>query len=634
MLQIGNCDKGMRKIYVLLSACIVLFFLNFASLIFAQENSTKCQNRYLTLVNPVRDRGLWYNKELKPLNDQYSYISKNNFAATWLLQYDVLKDEELLNQIKIFDSKQEKGIFLEISPGLAADARVIYPHSTSWYFPQAVFLSGYSQSDRKDLIDVLFEKFKEQFGFYPKSVGAWWIDSFSLNYLYKNYGITSAMIVADQKTTDSYGVWGQWWGMPYYPSKANILSPASSLENKLDVAIIQWAQRDLSLAYGEGTASSNFSLQANDYSKLGKSTDHFINLSQKYLDCRNLLGQITVGLETGIESIGYINEYGRQLESLKNIPNLQAVTMSGFSEKFRAAYPEFPEGNILKDNKSEWFLNSYYRENKYLGDKIIYKSEIAFADYFLPDNSGFLDRVLPVEGPLKKNSGFGTWGLLGAAGIIGILFYKFGFMKVWVQSIFFSFAAFGLILKSHEQYGWWVYYAGKFEPLQIFQIGAIVIPAIVSLGLRRIRLTRWIRGIRDINPWVFLLVFGVDPILQIARFTFLSGKYYLGIALDSLRFLGISYSKPFNFELVNQDFPSYQAAALLRLDFGKVWDNLLFTFVFYPFIHIFLAIVLGLILSKLPKKYSELIYVVLALFLIWHISNIINSDPRLVVPIR
>ena len=197
--------------------------------------STNCNNRFVTLVNPVRGRDLWKDKSLNPIQDQYTTISVYKFPATWLLQYDVLKDAKVLEEIKKFDDSSELGVLLEVSQSSAEAARVIYPHAVPWFNPNAVFLSGYSQSDRRMLIDKLFTDFRESFGYYPKSVGAWWIDSYSLNYLKEKYGIKAAMIVADQKTTDSYGIWGQWWGVPYYPSKVNILTPATSLENKLNV---------------------------------------------------------------------------------------------------------------------------------------------------------------------------------------------------------------------------------------------------------------------------------------------------------------------------------------------------------------------------------------------------------------
>ena len=279
----------MKKIYILIFLAFT-FLIQPGNLI-ASEN-TACDNRYVTLVNPVRSRDLWIDKSINPLKKQYDEARKNNLPVTWLLQYDVLKDKDLLKEIKSFNSAQEIGVFLEVSLKSTEAARVIYPHSVPWFSPEAVFLSAYSQSERRKLIDQLFEDFKSEFGFYPKSVGAWWIDSYSLQYMKDRFAVKAVLVVADQKTTDNYGVWGQWWGVPYYPSKANILTPASNRENKQDVVILQWAQRDPALATGEGPKFSNYSLQANDYIRQGKDTAYFQSLINSYLDCRNSLGQV------------------------------------------------------------------------------------------------------------------------------------------------------------------------------------------------------------------------------------------------------------------------------------------------------------------------------------------------------
>jgi|GEM_PF-5085140 len=184
--------------------------------------------RYATIVNPVRSRQLWKDKSLAPIAAQYGAIKNNGLMATWLLQNDVLVDKELVNKIKSFDENQELGIFIEVSKDLAYKSRVYYPTETEWYSPKAVFLSAYEIGDRKKLIDRMMTNFKNTFGYFPKSAGAWWIDSFSQQYLENKYGVRSFLICADQRTTDKYGIWGQWWGYPYIPSPSNILIPGES----------------------------------------------------------------------------------------------------------------------------------------------------------------------------------------------------------------------------------------------------------------------------------------------------------------------------------------------------------------------------------------------------------------------
>ena len=240
----------MKKIIIF---CLILFF-GFRQNIIANE-------KFVTIVNPVRGRELWKDKSLMPIETQYGAIKKFNLSATWLIQDDVLTDKELISKIKNFDENQELGIFLEVSKNLALKSRIYFDEQRPWYDPGVIFLSAYDITDRKKIIDTMIKNFKNVFGYFPKSVGAWWIDSYSQQYLENKYNIKIFLICSDQKTTDKYGIWGQWWGYPYIPSPNNILVPGDSKS-----VVIQWAQRDLEKAYfGEGFKVSNFSLQANDY---------------------------------------------------------------------------------------------------------------------------------------------------------------------------------------------------------------------------------------------------------------------------------------------------------------------------------------------------------------------------------
>ena len=603
----------MIKLFLGIFIFVSFLFLNTFSAL-AQE--INCNDRYATIVNPIRSRNLWIDKSLEPLRDQYELVNKYNFPATWLIQFDVLKDREVLDEIRKFDVNQEMSVLLEVSEKLSEQARVVYPHGTYWYNPKVVFLSGYPQSDRIKIIDKLFDDFKKEFGYYPKSVGAWWIDSYALKYMRNKYGITTAMIVADQKTTDNYGVWGQWWGVPYYPDKDNILTPASNLENKENIVVIQWAQRDPSLAYGEGPIYSNYSLQANDYIRQGKDTEYFADLVNVYLDCKNPLGQITIGLETGIESVGYIDEYDNQLKYLSQIQDLKAVTMNQFAEDFSRVFPQFPEQFLLGSN---WDLKNDMRINEKLGDKIKYQQNIAFKDYFTADKNDFLDRNL--ENLNQKNLTYFPWFMF----LIFVAGFVFRFKKLfnlWVIGTLFLAASFGLVLKSNYQMGWEVFYGPVIPYLMVVQIIIIMVSYTIIWFLHR--------KFPNLLLWLIPLSFGFDFIIKALRFSYFENKYYFGFAGDALRFIGISFSKPFNIEFVNKDFSSVISASLLRFDFSKIWDNLYLSLIAYPLIHIIFVILFGYLIHRLPVKFRKLILAILTLFTMLFLIDIFQADPRLV----
>ena len=362
-------------------------------------------NKYVTVVNPVRSRELWKDKSLKPIDDQYKAINSLELKATWLMQNDVLKDNELIQYIKSFDQNQELGLFLEVSKDLAYKSRVYFDEQRPWYDPGVVFLSAYSRQERLKLIDKMMDEFKNTFGYTPKSAGAWWIDSYSQQYLENKYGIKTMMIVADQKTTDNYGVWGQWWGVPYHPDPKNILVPGNA-----KTVVIQWAQRDLEKAYeGEGKAISNFSLQANDYTSLELDTNYFEKLANQYLEA----GQITVGLETGMESVGQEMEYEKQLKWLKD-NQITSVTMNEFGDVFGSKNPD-------KVVLGDWVMTANFRENKSLNERTDYYRGMVFRDFEKEDTSSFLNRIYKPENLVEKTNNYGGVLLVGLAILAGLL---------------------------------------------------------------------------------------------------------------------------------------------------------------------------------------------------------------------
>lgn len=587
----------------------------------AESPDILCTNRYLTLINPVRDRSLWADNSLSPLRQQYSEINKYSFAATWLLQYDTFDDQELVNEIKSFDAKQEDGIFLEISRKLAADAGVAYPIYVRWSDPGAVFLSAYSQSERRKLIDQMFTRFKTVYGKYPKSVGAWWIDSYSLNYMTKRYGIKSVLIVADQKVTDSYGVWGQWWGFPYKPSKANILVPASNSKNSEDVVVLQWAQRDPVLAYGGVGQFSRYSLQANDYVIVNKDINYFKQLTSQYLDCRNPLGQITVGLETGMESLRNPEEYERQLKYLSEVPDLNVVTMVEFADSYFQVYDVNPNKISFGDEDASWEMTADYRKNEKLGENINYKQSIAFKDYFIKDSSDFLDRVMPVDGFSKTLI---PWYLLTLA-VLVFISLRFGLFRVWISSTLVLLAGYGLILRSTYKFGWEVFYGPQVQNLPLSQsLTVLVIFALVAIINKLFK--------NKFNLWLLPLSFGLDRIVSLLRYTSIEGVKYFGVILGKMSILGFRLSKEsLTFSL--QRFEPIQFHSLIKFNFSEIWQNNLLYFVVYPISHFILAFVLWKLLAKLPTRIKSLLLIILVILFMWQIQFIFTSDPISVVPI-
>lgn len=357
----------MFKLFSLIISIFIYF--SFTLPVFAGAND------FVSIVNPVRGNDFWEEKNQTidtSVKGQLEVLNKENLPATWLLRFDALKDQTILNLFKS-SLKDEKGLFLEITPTWTKAANVNYIESPVWHNAGSAFLTGYSQEDRIKLIDKAFEEFKSIFGLYPKSVGAWWVDSFSAKYMQEKYGVTGVLIVADQYTTDNYQIWGQYWSTPYYPSIKDTLTPAQTKDTKIPVVVTQWAARDPVNAYGRGVNESTYSVQPNDYIDFH---DLDINYFSKLIDIYttqkfNRFGQIVVGLENSYSWENYKSEYQKQIEVLKNKSRqgqFKVVTMSNFSDWYISNFPSLsPEQIIVAEDplgtnkKSVWFMNPYYR---------------------------------------------------------------------------------------------------------------------------------------------------------------------------------------------------------------------------------------------------------------------------------
>ena len=355
--------------------CLFLCLFN-ASSVFSSSSS------FVSIVNPVRGADFWDLKNQSPeraVEGQIQILKQFDLKATWLLRFDVLNYKTIIDDLNKLPD--EKGLFLEVSPSWANSASVAYQKGQSWHDAKSAFLTGYERVDREKLIDTAFEKFKQIFGYYPKSVGAWWIDAYSLDYMQKKYGITSGMIVSDQYTTDNYQIWGQYFSTPYYPSKNNVLHPAQTIANKLPVVMLQWAPRDPVNSYGNGVFDSTFSVQANDYLDYHSlDTKYFSTLMDLYTNQKfNSFSQIVVGLENTYPWQKYAGEYDNQMKVIadkRNSQTISVVSMDQFASWYKQYFPDFsPTQVILADDplgsfkKVVWFMNPFYRVGWFINNE-------------------------------------------------------------------------------------------------------------------------------------------------------------------------------------------------------------------------------------------------------------------------
>ncbi len=182
--------------------------------------------------------------------DEARLMRSLNLKGTFLLQYDALILPEYTSFLKDNLDLFEAGLWLEVVEPQVEAAGGVWQGRFPWdWYNDVGFLIGYEPEFRKKLIDAAMEKFKNIFGYYPSSVGAWHIDSVSMRYLSEKYGIDAACICRDQVGTDGYTMQGGYYNHAYYPSIYNMFCPAQSHETQINMPVFRMLGSDPILAY-------------------------------------------------------------------------------------------------------------------------------------------------------------------------------------------------------------------------------------------------------------------------------------------------------------------------------------------------------------------------------------------------
>ena len=183
---------------------------------------------------------------VEPVRNQLALLDKYGFRGSFLFQYDALIDSAFTG---LFGAKErerhEIGVWLEIVEPMARATGIPWRGRFPWDWHANVgFSVGYTPKEREILADILFEKFKEVFGYYPRTVGSWIIDAHTLAYLSDKYGLDASCNCKDQWGTDGYTLWGAYYNQAYYPSKANVFSPAQSERMQIPVPVFRMLGSD------------------------------------------------------------------------------------------------------------------------------------------------------------------------------------------------------------------------------------------------------------------------------------------------------------------------------------------------------------------------------------------------------
>lgn len=379
--------------------------------------------RWIDSRHPERDL-------FTPVAEQIKLAKKFGFKATFLLQYDVLVDEKYTGHIiKEQDGSLEIGGWFEIvqqhTEAAGIEWRGREGFSWDWY-ANVGFLTGYTQEQREKLIDVYMDRFRDIFGYFPSVIGAWFLDSYSVQCLYEKYSVKAVCICRDQWGTDGYNLWGGYYNGGYYPSKSNMLCPAQTQQEQIKVPLFRMLGSDPVYQYDLGlSASDGYSPPAHQgvctmepiYDDCGGNRE-WVNwfLDETFNDYAQPYGYLQAGQENAFGWPKMEKALNMQWPILKERlekGEIEILHLGETGEWFQRCYDLTPAvttcavhdwNQDARGRQSVWFNSRFYRTNLYREDDRFWIRDIhlfdqAYGERYLNDVCSTADCVydnLPV----------------------------------------------------------------------------------------------------------------------------------------------------------------------------------------------------------------------------------------------
>ena len=118
-------------------------------------------------------------------SNQIELLRQYDLPATWALQYDALINPRYVKLLQArLGPRDEVAAWWEIPRPLAEAAGLPWRGRFDWDWAANVgFSPGYTPVERRRLVDAYMGRFKAAFGYYPRSIGSWYIDEVTLAYL-------------------------------------------------------------------------------------------------------------------------------------------------------------------------------------------------------------------------------------------------------------------------------------------------------------------------------------------------------------------------------------------------------------------------------------------------------------------
>jgi hypothetical protein len=359
---------------------VVVFFLfaagylNIAGKVLAKEVNGP---RIVNIYNFIRNSDFRLPDSEDVLFDctrrQIELLKSANLPATWALQYDALINPRYQKLLKAeLGTNDEIAAWWEIPQPLAEKAGLKWSGRHEWDPAANVgFSPGYTPEQRRKLVDVYMAEFKSVFGNYPRTVGSWYIDEVTLDYMAKKYGIIASCNCKDQIGTDFYTLWGGYWNQAYYPSRLNAYMPAQTRRGQINVPIFRMLGSDP--IYQHGITPGMFTMEPVYPDAVGSSNwvSWFIG---------NFIGQpslaftyVQAGQENSFGWEAMKNGLQQQVDlfaKLERSGQIRVETLAQSGEWFRDHFSVTPPTAVValddwkhQGRKTVWYDSRFYRLN-------------------------------------------------------------------------------------------------------------------------------------------------------------------------------------------------------------------------------------------------------------------------------
>ncbi len=336
-----------------------------------------------------------YEMMLKTTKSEIELVKKYGFDNTFLLQYDAVIDP---NYIKLFkeniDEKMELGLWFEVVRPLVLKVGLEWRGKDAdwdWHIIPG-FLMAYTQEERRMLVDEAMRMFKETFGFYPKSVGSWLIDSYSIEYMSEKYDIKAFAVCRDQISTDAYTLIGGILNNGYFPSKYNMLCPAQTKENMIKTPVFKLLGACPIYNYDPKKLSDKEPYLctmelAQPMGKVPENVDWFFKTTLENENLGN--SYIQLGQENSFWRSNVAEVLDMQLQILTNKENYKILKLCDAGELFAKEYKETPQSAVvaLDDWKGNDIQCVHYNSKNYTANLVNFCGKLNIRGLFKFDES-------------------------------------------------------------------------------------------------------------------------------------------------------------------------------------------------------------------------------------------------------